>query len=428
MNNNREPKGSRRGGGRFASGANPESRIELAPESHGQWPEIAYEERYLDESEIDDYLPRGKRHSVTKPYRAAVVAEIAEIPTVDLPGDVLADASEAAAEIARFDAELGGEFTNFTAILLRSESASSSEIEDLTAGAKSVALAGIGDDRAGKNASLIVANTAAMDRALEMADHIDETSIIAMHEALLVESRPEWTGHWRKDQVRIGGYSVHDASFVPPHAERVSAAMADLVRFVQRSDISTFVHAAVAHAQFETIHPFPDGNGRVGRALIHAMYRHGGLTRNVTVPVSAGILTDPERYFQTLTDYREGNPAPIVELMSVAALRAVENGRILANELRNVQSQWKDRLRARAGSTAEGLSDFVMRQPAIDSALVQKQFDVSQQASDVAIGRLVDAGILAPASASRRNRRWIAMDVIDALDRFAKRTRRARPA
>lgn len=427
VNKNREPKGSNLGG-QFAKGANPESHIQLAPESSGDWPAVTYEERYLDESEVDHFAPRGKRHSASKPYYAAVVPEIAHVPTVDVPSDVLADASDAAAEVARFDAELSGEFANFTAILLRSESASSSEIENLTAGAKSVALAGIGDDRVGKNASLIVANTAAMDRALGLADHIDEDSIIAMHAALLAASHPEWTGHWRKEQVRIGGYSVHDASFVPPHPDRVPAAMTDLVRFVQRTDIATFVHAAVAHAQFETIHPFPDGNGRVGRALIHAMYRHAGLTRNVTVPVSAGILADPDQYFQTLTDYRDGNPAPIVSLMSVAAFRAVGNGRQLAGELRTVQSEWKERLKARAGSTAEGLADFVMRQPAVDSALVQSQFGVSQQAADVAIGRLVEAGILAPASANRRNRRWVATDVIDALDRFAKRTKRARPA
>ena len=427
MNKNREPKGSNRGG-RFANGVNPEPDIQLAPESSRDWPAITYEERYLDESEIDDFVPRGKRYSAREPYYAAVVPEIADVTTVDVPSDVLADAAEAAAEIARFDAELSGEFANFAAILLRSESASSSEIENLTAGAKSVALAGIGDDRVGKNASLIVANTAAMDRALELADHIDEDSIIAMHAALLSVSRPEWTGRWRKDQVRIGGYSVHDASFVPPHQDRVPAAMVDLVRFVQRTDIATFVHAAIAHAQFETIHPFPDGNGRVGRALIHAMYRHAGLTRNVTVPVSAGILTDPDQYFQTLTDYRNGNPAPIVSLMSVAAFRAVENGRQLAGELQSVRSKWKERLKARAGSTAEGMSDFVMRQPAVDSALVQSQFGVSQQAAGVAIGRLVDAGILAPASASRRNRRWVATDVIDALDAFAKRAgRRQKP-
>jgi Fic family protein len=310
---------------------------------------------------------------------------------------------------------------------LRTESASSSEIENLTAGAKSVALASIGDDRVGKNASLIVANTAAIDRALEMADHIDEASIIAMHEALLVGSNPEWTGDWRKDQVRIGGYTVHDADFVPPHADRVPAAMSDLLSFVKRTDISTFVHAAVAHAQFETIHPFPDGNGRVGRALIHAMYRHEGLTRNVTVPVSAGILTDPDLYFKTLSDYRQGNPAPIVELMSVAAFRAVANGRQLADELKLIQLAWKEQLKARSGSTAEGLADFVMRQPAVDSALVQRIFEVSQQAADGAIGRLVNAGILAPASASKRNRRWVASDVINALDRFAKRIKRVAP-
>jgi hypothetical protein len=68
-----------------------------------------------------------------------------------------------------------------------------------------------------------------------------------------------------------------------------------------------------------------------------------------------------------------------------------------------------------------------MRQPAVDSALVQSRFGVSQQAADVAIGRLVEAGILVTASASRRNRRWVATDVIEALDQFAKRTKRARP-
>jgi Fic family protein len=423
MNKNRETRDNRRG--QFANGSNQVSALILTPGISGGWPPVLYEERFLDDSEVEEFVPRNKRRPASEPYLAAVVPDIADILAVGLPSAVLADASEAAVEIARFDAELSGEFANFSAILQRTESASSSEIENLTAGAKSVALASIGDDRVGKNASLIVANTSAMDRALEMADHIDEASIIAMHEALLVASRPEWTGDWRKDQVRIGGFTVHDADFVPPHPDRVPAAMSDLVRFVQRTDIPTFVHAAIAHAQFETIHPFPDGNGRVGRALIHAMYRHEGLTRNVTVPVSAGILTDPDLYFKTLTDYREANPAPIVELMSVAALRAVANGRQLADELRSIRSEWREQLKARSGSTAEGLAEFVMRQPAIDSALVQNRFRVSQQAADNAIGRLVDAGILAPASASKRNRRWVATDIIDALDRFAKRIKRA---
>lgn len=427
MNKNREPRGTDRVG-QFATGINPEAALILSPGISGTWPAIHYEERFLDDSDVEEFVPRNKRRPASAPYLAAVVPEIANVPSVDLPSEVLADAWEAATEIARFDAELSGEFTNFSAILLRTESASSSEIENLTAGAQSVALAGIGDDRVGRNASLIVANTVAMDRALELADRIDEASIIAMHEALLGASRPEWTGDWRKDQVRIGGFTVHDADFVPPHADLVPAAMSDLVKFVQRTDISTFVHAAVAHAQFETIHPFTDGNGRVGRALIHAMYRHERLARNVTVPVSAGILTDPDLYFKTLNDYREGNPAPIVELMSVAAFRAVANGRQLADELKVIQSEWKEQLRARSGSTAEGLAEFVMRQPAVDSALVQSRFEVSQQAADVAIGRLVDAGILAPASASKRNRRWVATDVIDALDRFAKRVKRATPS
>ncbi|MEZ5256103.1 MAG: Fic family protein [Ilumatobacteraceae bacterium] len=74
---------------------------------------------------------------------------------------------------------------------------------------------------------------------------------------------------------------------------RVAAAMDDLVAFANRRDIAPLVHVAVAHAQFETIRPFPDGNGRTGRALVHAMLRHRGITRAVTVPISAASSSTP---------------------------------------------------------------------------------------------------------------------------------------
>jgi len=72
------------------------------------------------------------------------------------------------------------------------------------------------------------------------------------------------------------------------------------------------------HAQFETIHPFTDGNGRTGRALVQAMLRNKGLTRQITVPVSAGLLSDTSAYFVALTSYRDGDAAPIVQCFSLA--------------------------------------------------------------------------------------------------------------
>lgn len=402
----------------------PTSKENSTPPS--DWPRIGLEKRILDVPDDDVYIPRSKRRSPREPYFAAVVPRISTQQIIEIPGYVAAAASEAAAELARFDAELSGEFANFTSILLRSESASSSEIENLTANAQSVALAEFGDRRVGRNAQLIVANTTAMNTALEFADNLDESSLLKMHAALLADVQPESVGGWRDSQVRIGGHSVHDATFVPPHPERVPAAMEDLIQFIQRTDIPALIHAALAHAQFETIHPFPDGNGRVGRALIHAMYRHAGLTRHVTVPVSAGILSEPNLYFETLTEYRSGNPIPVIQLMTTAAFRGVENGRWLAGELRTIRDNWRTQIRVRAGSTAELLIEFALRQPVLDSSTVQRRFDVSQQAADEAIKRLHAAQILAPVSANKRNRRWAATDVLDALNRFAERTRRLR--
>ncbi|HVB51784.1 MAG TPA: Fic family protein [Acidimicrobiales bacterium] len=422
MNTAREPKGVPVGG-RVKSRGNAESNVVLPSDliDDEAWPRIEFEERRFDE-EIN-HGSRRQRQTARGPYRAAVVPEIAVIASIKVPSDVATLAAEASTEIARFDAEIGSGLSNFSAILLRSESASSSEIENLTAGAKAVALAEIGDTSK-KNATMIAANTLAMNRAIELADRLDGESIIAMHTALLQDSHPEWTGHWRSDQVRIGGFSVHTAKFVPPHHDRVPAAMADLVSFMKRQDIPTFDQAAVAHAQFETIHPFPDGNGRVGRALIHAILKNRGLTHNVTVPVSAGLLADTDSYFDALTQYRMGDPVPIIGLMAEASFSAIENGRHLAGDLRNVNDDWHQKLKARSDAAVWRVADLVLRQPAIDSALVQRELSLSQPTTDRAIAQLVDAGIVTRASSNRRYQRWVATDVIDALDAFAQRAGR----
>jgi Fic family protein len=386
------------------------------------WPSITYEERRLDyvDEELETYGSNRDRKLSKGLYRAAIASEIADIPSIDVPSDVAALAAEASVEIARFDQGIGSEFANFASILLRSESASSSQIENLTAGAKAIALAEIGDTSK-RNASIIVANSTAMNRALALADRLDQESIISMHEALLGGTNPEWTGHWRSEQVRIGGASIHTARFVPPHQDRVPAAMTDLIKFIHRLDVPTFEMAAVAHAQFETIHPFPDGNGRVGRALIHAMFKNRELTQNVTVPVSAGLLSDTNAYFESLNDYRQGNPVTIVELMAHATFASIDNGRQLAEDLRGYEEDWRGRMRARSDSSAWKVANLVLRHPAINSSLVQRELSLAQRVADRSIGQLVDAGILTEVSGYKRNRRWVATEVVSAMDDFAKR-------
>ena len=113
-------------------------------------------------------------------YHPALPARIADL-TLDLPPAVHAGAEAASREIARFDAELGGEIAPFSAVLLRSESAASSQIENLTASARAVAEAELPGGTAKRNAEMIVANTMAMRAALELSARVDAEAILAMH-------------------------------------------------------------------------------------------------------------------------------------------------------------------------------------------------------------------------------------------------------
>ncbi|WP_449372866.1 hypothetical protein [Arthrobacter psychrolactophilus] len=169
------------------------------------WPPLSYEERPW-RAAPEAYGSRTEKRRVAGPYLAAVPPSIAAVD-VHLDAELQALSEEAATELARFDAEVGQIAAPFAAILLRTESASSSEIENLSSGARQIALAELGA-HASKNAQLIVGNVRAMQAALALSESIDGQAIIEMHRALLEESSPEIVGHWRDQQVWIGGGSL----------------------------------------------------------------------------------------------------------------------------------------------------------------------------------------------------------------------------
>jgi Fic family protein len=388
-----------------------------------EWPTVTVESR--DWSPRTNYaVPPGQRR-LFGPYEAAVVKPIADLLDVPLSPQARSLAVAASTEIARFDAEVGADIAPFAAILLRSESVASSRIENLTASAKAIALAEVGDTSR-ENASVIVANTTAMRAAIALSDRLDGAAILAMHDALLRPTHPEWAGRWRTEQVWIGGgdYSPHGAAFVPPHHERVEHAITDLTRFMARVDLPPLVQAAIAHAQFETIHPFPDGNGRTGRALVHSLLRGKSLTRKVTVPVSAGLLSHTDAYFDALTSYRRGDPEQIVVMMSNASYAAVNNGRQLVADLHGVRDSWHERINARRGSAPVRTADLLLSQPVVDSPMLQRELNVSDTVALEAIKRLEGAGVLAKVSGKARYRRYAATEILAQLDAFAARAGR----
>jgi Fic family protein len=390
------------------------------------WPPITLETRPWTP---DPETPRRWRSTFSGPYQAAVVPEIAGLNPGNLPTGLAATVTGATADIARFDGEMGNEIAPFGAILLRSESAASSQIEHLTASAKAIAIAELGSNGA-RNAAEIVGNTRAMTAAIDLADNLDGPAILEMHRVLMERTHPSIAGQWRTQQVWVGtsSYGPHTAAFVPPHHERVEAAIDDLVGFMRRDDLPALVHSALAHAQFETIHPFVDGNGRAGRALVHSLLRSKGLTTRITVPISAGLLTDTDRYFEALTDYRSGKIEPIVECFAEASFIAVRNGRQLVTDLREIRAGWHERLDRRSQASVWKVLPIIMRQPVISSQYLQTELDVSAPAADSAIADLVELDIVRQIGNGKRNRVYETPEALEALDAFATRSGRRTPS
>ena len=392
---------------------------------HTSWPAVGYETLPWTSLYSRDDLTRRQWEGSRGPYEPAIPAPIARIAVV-LDAVTNVDAADASTLLTRFDAELGTTGLPFATVLLRTESASSSEIENLTSGVRAIAEAELGE-RATGNAALIVRNVRAMTAAIELADRIDTDSILAMQDALLGHHSPELTGRYRDEQVWIGGGGVspHGAAFVPPHHSRVGEAMDDLIAFIRRDDVPVLAQAAIAHAQFETVHPFPDGNGRTGRAIVQAILRNKRLTTNVTVPVSAGLLHDVDAYYAALTAYRTGDPNPIVRAFTDAAGYAVRNGRQLVNDIRRVEEDWSSAMQGiRADATARRLAALAIGQPVLNQAVVTAQLQVAPLTAYRALDALVERGVLRTANSKSRNRIWIADTVIGALDEFAARAGR----
>lgn len=395
------------------------------------WPAIGYETRTW--APEDGTLSRRARSTLTGPYRSAVTPPVADIE-MRVKDSTATRAEQATVEMARFDVEASAlfgdsEIAPITAVLLRSESAASSQIEHLTVGARQLALAELSDlgGAASRNARTVSANVRAMQAALDLADEVSEASILAMHHALLVGQDQAMPGRYREAPVWIGGRAPTEAMFVPPAGELVPAAMVDLLALAGRRDVPALLHLAVVHAQLETIHPFADGNGRTGRALVQSMLRRSGVTQRLTVPISAGLLADVDRYFAALTAFRDGDLEPIVLTFADAAETAVANGRRLVLDLGEARARWRASITARRGAAVWRALDVVVGQPVLDARHLQRTLGVTFPTAQSAIASLEAAGVLHQSVVGRqRNRIWHAPEVLDALDAFAERAGRRR--
>lgn len=389
------------------------------------WPAVTYKE--LTWSAPAEWQPRaGEYRPRNYSYQSAIPPRIASL-TPEPHSETLERAIAASAELNHFDAAHGQRIANFAPILLRSEAASSSQIEHLTANARNIMAAEI-DMTDRQNAREIAGNTAAMRTALDLAHDPSAASIRAMHQALLGRTLPS-AGQWRDEAVWIGtsNRSPISADFVaPPHGE-VPELIDDLVLFMTRRDILPLVSVAISHAQFETIHPFIDGNGRTGRALAQSLLRFHGVTRNVAIPVSAGLLAHIDYYHHALTQYRRGIIDDIIIAFSDAALRSVANARTLIVDLDSVGAQWEEKLRdqrVRKSSGAWVAITHILRQPVFTTASLSDVMGIETTNLYRVLNKLSELRIIVKHNVYRRGAYWSAPDALRAIDAFAERAGR----
>ncbi|GGH51227.1 Fic family protein [Microbacterium album] len=393
------------------------------------WPAVTYETLRWDPLPAETMGPGLSAYvGGSRQYAAAVPPPIARAD-LKLPAAALSAADDATRELSRFDAELGHRVSAFGPVLLRSEAAASSQIEQLTASARAIFTAELGARRA-RNATLIAANTASLQAAIESADAISPEAIRQMHAVLMAELPRHTPGQWRQEAVWIGASSRSPigADYVGPRWDRVPALIDDLVAFIRRTDITPLALTAVGHAQFETIHPFTDGNGRTGRALAQAILRHRAVTRSVAVPVSGGLLADVDGYHHALTAYRSGDPEPIVARFTEASVRAVANARELVSDIDEVRAGWRERVRARSDSGVWRVLEVVARTPVVDAALVARELGIRPQNAYPLLRELTEQGVLTVKAEHRAGTFWRSDEILHAVDRFAERAGRRQRA
>jgi Fic family protein len=374
--------------------------------------------------------PAGQTRAERQPRRfeAYVPNPIADYEP-ELTGAIsslLSDADGAVRELNRLDPRRAHQIEALARQLLRQESLASSRIEGLAVSHKRISEADY-DPRGStdKRAREVLANIEAMERAIQIGsvgDPIRHVTILDLHRTLMTSTEPNIAGLVRDRQNWVGGrfHTPVDAEFIPPPADEVEPLLADLAEFMNRRDLPATLQAALAHAQFESVHPFADGNGRVGRCLIHVVFRRRDLAPHHVPPVSLLMAADVDGYVRALTAYREDAEPDWTAYFAettIAASRAAEG---FADRLSELEAEWRAKAKVRRGSTAEKVIEALPAQPVIDVRKAAELAGTSEEAARQALNTLERRHVVKQVTKRDWGRVWEAQGLWNLLDRYER--------
>ena len=196
----------------------------------------------------------------------------------------------------------------------------------------------------------------------------------------------------------------------------------DLCDYLNLETVSPLVQAAVVHAQFETIHPFADGNGRTGRALIHVILRRRGIAKTFVPPISLVFAAGKDRYIEGLTRFRGDDVTAWISYFAAAATRSALLAQRYVAEVEKLQTTWREHLRAyralRADSAAWLIIDLLPEHPIVTVAAVIAATHRDKSGVSRALDELCAAGVLRLATESRRNQLFEAPDLLQLIEQM----------
>jgi Fic family protein len=310
----------------------------------------------------------------------------------------------AGAEVAHAAESLDTEFEALARLLLRSEGVASSYIEGVSAPVVDVVLA---EEHLGRNGSAsaawVASNLSAVIEAVTSAEGRSALSIGTLsewHRTLMIGSpTPDrYVGTIRDEQGWIGGSSPLDAHLVTPPPNELAALLDDLIIYANRDDVEPITQAAVCHAQFEIIHPFGDGNGRVGRVLV-AWILTRRLALLVPPPVSVAIAADVAGYASGLTLYRFGDHRTWIGWFADAVASGGRSQRNLIANVARIKAQWREHIAdvepsLRSDAALFAALECLPRHVVLTSGILADEIAISRKASLATLHRLVELGIL----------------------------------
>lgn len=216
-------------------------------------------------------------------------------------------------------------------------------------------------------------------------------------------------GEFRTSQNWIGGSSLADAAFIPPHHEGVAALMGDLEQFWHNETIVVphLVRVAISHYQFETIHPFLDGNGRIGRLLIPLYLVSHGLLAKPSLYLSDFFERNRASYYDALTRVRVGNDLiHWVRFFLNGVAQTASKGREVFRQVLTLRTEVEQAamgMGKRAALARQALS-LLYRQPVIEASDLERALEVTTPTANALIKALIEKGILVETTGQQRGR------------------------